>query len=196
MRRETTDLDSFVLVGDSFGAAVALEFATRLPAGLVGLVLSGGFASDPLPWWKRTAGCAAARWAVGPVYHELTLRFHAWQLASRFDRTAEVPHSGAQFRQFFVDNTPKASFDARVRAVSGLDLRRGLPLIEVPTLVITPEDDKLVGRTEADTLVELIPRCEERVLPATGHMFRFTHPTLYGQAITQFVDEVTERMPT
>jgi hypothetical protein len=34
-----------------------------------------------------------------------------------------------------------------------------------------------------------VPARTEIVLPRTGHMFRFTHPDQYGQAITAFIDQ-------
>jgi hypothetical protein len=30
------------------------------------------------------------------------------------------------------------------------------------------------------------------ILPETGHMFRFTHPGLYGRTITEFVEGLDE----
>src|SRR5581483_4019800 len=40
---QVTDLDDFVLIGDSFGAVISLTLALRQPAGMRGLALSGGF---------------------------------------------------------------------------------------------------------------------------------------------------------
>jgi hypothetical protein len=40
-----------------------------------------------------------------------------------------------------------------------------------------------------------IPGAREVVLPRTGHMFRFTHPDLYGHAITDFIDEAITLSP-
>jgi pimeloyl-ACP methyl ester carboxylesterase len=45
---QVKDLDSYYLVGDSFGAAISLAFATRNPRGLRGLIMSGGFARNPV----------------------------------------------------------------------------------------------------------------------------------------------------
>lgn len=44
LAEQVAGLEDYVVVGDSFGAVVALAFATRQPPGLRGLVLSGGFA--------------------------------------------------------------------------------------------------------------------------------------------------------
>ena len=45
---EAGSLDGLVLVGDSFGALVGLSVAARRPRNLRGLVLSGGFAANPV----------------------------------------------------------------------------------------------------------------------------------------------------
>jgi pimeloyl-ACP methyl ester carboxylesterase len=187
LAEQVSDLDRYVLVGDSYGAVISLTLATRRPRGLAGLVLSGGFASNPLPAWKGIAA-SASRFANGPLYRQGTLRFHASQLSSKFDATAEVPHTRDDYRRLFIENTPRRSYTARVTSVTHFDIRDRLGAVNVPTLLITPEDDKLVGPEAAHDMLLGIAGSREIVLPATGHMFRFTHPTLYGQTIADFVD--------
>jgi pimeloyl-ACP methyl ester carboxylesterase len=183
---QVEDLSDYVLVGDSFGAVISLTLALRRPHGLRGLVLSGGFAANPLPAWKGMAA-RASRFARGPLYRQGTLRFHARELASRFDHTAEVPHRQSDYRRLFVENTPPGSYTARVTSVISYDVRDQLARVDVPTLLITPADDQLVGEQAARDLCHGLPNAREVVLPQTGHMFRFTHPSLYGTTITDFV---------
>ncbi len=185
--QQVRDLSSYVLVGDSFGAVISLALATRQPAGLVGLVLSGGFAANPLPAWKGIAA-RASRFAGGALYRHGTLQFHAWQLTSKFDVSAEIPHTLGDYRQLFVDHTPRRSYTARVTSVIDFDVRDQLRRVSVPTLLITPEDDKLVGEDAAREMLAGLPNAREVILPATGHMFRFTHPQRYGRTITDFID--------
>ncbi len=45
---QVKDLESYVLVGDSFGAVIAIALATRCPRGLQGLIVSDGFAKNPI----------------------------------------------------------------------------------------------------------------------------------------------------
>ncbi|WP_249011565.1 alpha/beta fold hydrolase [Conexibacter sp. DBS9H8] len=184
---EVADLTDYVLIGDSFGAVISLALAIRQPPGLRGLVLSGGFAADPLPRGKAIAS-RASRYAVGPLYRQLTLRIHAHQLASRHDAGAEVPHRPADYRRLFIEHTPRASYAARVRSVIGFDVRDRLGAVRVPTLLITPADDRLIGARAARELRDGLPNAVEAVLPDTGHMFRFTHPRLYGETILAFLD--------
>ena len=191
---QVEDLSDYVLVGDSFGAVISLTLALRQPAGLRGLVLSGGFAADPLPRWKAVAA-RTSRHASPALYRNLTLRFHANELASRFDRTAEVPHTRGDYRRLFIENTPGGTYSARVASVIAFDVRDQLAKVQVPTLLITPADDKLVGETAARELREGLPNAREVVLPETGHMFRFTHPGLYGRTITDFVGDLSS-LPT
>jgi len=188
LAEQVAGMDDYVLVGDSYGAVISLTLAIRQPRGLSGLVLSGGFAANPLPAWKGIAA-SASRFAGGPLYRQGTLRFHAFQLASTFDATAPIPHTQNDYRQLFVDNTPRATYTARVTSVTSFDVRDRLDRVDVPTLLLIPEDDKLVGENAAKEMLAGIPDAREVVLPRTGHMFRFTHPDQYGAVITGFIDE-------
>jgi pimeloyl-ACP methyl ester carboxylesterase len=187
--KEVENLDSYVLAGDSFGAVISLTLALRQPEGLVGLVLSGGFAANPLPAWKGLAA-SLSRFAPGPLYRQGTLRFHAFQMASKFDAAAEIPHKQKDFRKLFAENTPRRSYTARVTSVTHFDVVSQLDRVTVPTLLITPAHDKLVGDAAAKQMLDGIANAREVVLPGTGHMFRFTHPTLYAQTIADFVAEI------
>ncbi|MFS4507402.1 alpha/beta fold hydrolase [Clavibacter sp. Sh2141] len=180
------DLPYYVLVGDSFGAVVSLALALRRPAGLAGLVLSGGFAADPTPAWKTRAASLAAH-LPRAAYEQGVLRFHAAQLASRFDASAPHPRTRRDYRELFRVHTPAAAYAARVGAVVGFDVRARLHRIEVPTLLITPEDDRLVGPEAAAALRAGLPHAREVVIPGTGHMLRFTHPERYAEEVDAFV---------
>jgi pimeloyl-ACP methyl ester carboxylesterase len=182
-------LSDYVVVGDSFGAVISLSLALRQPTGLRGLVLSGGFAANPLPRWKAIAA-RGSRYAGGPLYRQVTLRIHARELGSRFDHDAEVPQSQNDYRRLFIENTPRRSYSARVTSVISFDVRDQLATVSVPTLLITPADDRLVGAEAARELCQGLPNAREVVLPNTGHMFRFTHPSLYGQTILEFLQDL------
>jgi pimeloyl-ACP methyl ester carboxylesterase len=180
-------LDSYVLVGDSFGASVALALATRRPPGLKALVLSGGFAASPVRSPVIRALIGAARFLPGPLYRQLTLRLHARALASPHDERGQVPWSRARSRELFLRNTPHRSYVARTRAALSADHRGRLQRIEVPTLIITPSHDRLIGAAASVELVSGIPDAREVVLEGTGHMLRFTHPAAYAEAVRHFL---------
>jgi len=181
------DLDDYVLVGDSFGANVALALATRAPKGLRALVLSGGFAANPVDSAAWKALMRVIGKARGPFYRQLTLRAHAHRLASPFDGEGQVPWSEARSRELFLANTPAASFGARLRAVLTADYVDVLGGVQVPTLILSPSHDVLIGENASQVMLEGIPDAREVVLPRTGHMFRFSHPATYAAAVTDFL---------
>ncbi len=43
----------------------------------------------------------------------------------------------------------------------------------MPTLILTPEEDKPIGAETTAILLKGIKRSQEVVMPRTGHMFRF-----------------------
>ena len=189
---EVAGLDRYVLVGDSFGAVVALALATRQPAGLQALVLSGGFAANPVTNPLVKAKISAARFLPGALYRHVTLRFHARSLASPHDGHGQVPWAVKDSRRLFVENTPWASYVARAKAAFSADYRDRLRRIKVPTLILTPSYDRLIGEEAARTMVEAIPDAHEAVLQETGHMFRFSHPVTYANAVLDFIDAGVE----
>jgi pimeloyl-ACP methyl ester carboxylesterase len=180
-----------VLVGDSFGAAVALAFAAQRPPGLVAVVAPGGFATHPLAEpWLVTAIRHGPRLS-GVAYERLVLPWHARLLRSRFDGEGDRPWSVGDTVALFRRHTPAAAYWARARAAVNADLTEVLPAIEVPTLVLSPEDDRLID-PRAGAPLRRIPRARCRTLPRTGHMFRFSHPTAYGEAVEAFLREAVD----
>lgn len=190
-------LDEYVLVGDSFGAVVALAFATRRPLGLRALVLSGGFAADPVTDPVTRAKLAMARFLPGVLYRQLVLRFHAASLASPHDGEGQVRWTAADSRRLFVDHTPHRAYVNRARAAFSADYRHRLGDVIVPTLILTPSHDQLIGEDAARIMREGIPEATEIVLENTGHMFRFSHPVTYATAVCDFLatHELTSPAP-
>ncbi len=179
-----------VLVGDSFGALVSIGVAARRPPSLRALVLSGGFAADPNTSTVGRIRAFFGRSLPRFLYRAVTLRAHAAALSSPHDASAEVPWDRGKSRALFLTHTPWESYVARLRAIRGLDLRPLLPKIRVPSLILSPSYDKLVGREATDALLGGIAGANEVVLDGTGHMLRFTHPRRYEAAVLRFLDGV------
>jgi pimeloyl-ACP methyl ester carboxylesterase len=186
---QVSDLNSYVIVGDSFGAIVALAFATRKPKNLDALVISGGFATNPVtnPFLKMKI--RMAKFFPGPLYRALTLRFHAASLESPYDNEGQELWSKDASYDLFLKNTPYRSYVARSKAAFSADYVNDLYKINVPTLIITPSYDRLIGEHAAIQMLHGIPDATEVVIPRTGHMFRFSHPVTYSETIEQFIQE-------
>lgn len=187
LAEQVRDLEDYVLVGDSFGAVISLALAVRRPAGLRALVLSGGFAADPVTTPVARMRIAAAQMMPAALYDTVTLRFHAAALASPHDGRGQHPWTTADSRRLFQDNTPHASYVSRSKAAFSADYRSQLGRVEVPTLLLTPSHDRLIGPRAAQVLLAGLPDATEVVLPKTGHLFRFSHPVDYAQAVEDFL---------
>jgi pimeloyl-ACP methyl ester carboxylesterase len=185
---QVLDLKCYVVVGDSFGAVIAIAFAIRQPPSLMALAISGGFASNPVQNPFLRARIKAARFLPGPLYRHITLRMHAASLASPYDRLGEVKWSRAKSRELFLRNTPHKSFVARSKAALQADYKSFLQRINVPTLIITPSYDSLIGEEATRDLIRGIPDCQETVLGLTGHMLRYSHPNKYAGKIRAFLE--------
>ncbi|HHS7812001.1 alpha/beta fold hydrolase [Pseudomonas putida] len=187
---QVKDLECYVLVGDSYGAVASIAVATRQPKGLKGLVLSGGFAKNPITSPLLKTLTALAPFFPGPFYRQTTLRLHAAQLASSFDKEGEIPWPTARSRAFFIEQTPHKAYVNRVRSIETVDYTALLAKIDVPTLILTPEEDKLIGKEAAGILLKGIKTAQEVVMPRTGHMFRFSHPGAYSLEVSRFLQRV------
>jgi pimeloyl-ACP methyl ester carboxylesterase len=185
---QVKDLDNYCLVGDSFGAVVALAIAIRNPKGLKGLIMSGGFAKNPIasPFLKFLS--ILVPYFPGSFYRGMTLRVHAYNLRSKFDKEGEIPWSTQKTLRFFVKSTPHQAYVNRIKAVKKVDYSNRLRQIDVPTLILTPEEDNLIGSEASAVMMAGIPNAKEEIISRTGHMFRFSHPGLYSKHIFTFLN--------
>jgi pimeloyl-ACP methyl ester carboxylesterase len=185
--QQVAELGCYVLVGDSFGALVSLAFATRRPPRLGALIMSGGFAANPVRNAVLRARIRAARFLPGPLYRMITLRLHAASLSSPYDAEGQVPWSEAKTIKLFSENTPYRSYVARAKAALEADYLDRLDRVDVPTLIITPEHDTLIGERASHEMLHGIQDVREVVLERTGHMLRYSHPMMYAQTILTFL---------
>ncbi|KAJ3329569.1 hypothetical protein HDU76_007615 [Blyttiomyces sp. JEL0837] len=188
---QAKDLDDYILVGDSFGAVCSLAVAIRKPPNLKALVMSGGFAKNPIQGMLKLLASAAPM-GPGPIYRNMTLRVHAHNLASKFDSEGEPGWSETKTLELFTRETSHRAFCNRIKTLETIDLIPDLDKVLVPTLILTPEDDKLIGDKAEGIMRERIKGSKEVVLPRTGHMFRFSHPVEYAKVVAEFVADINK----
>ncbi len=177
----TANLPEYVLVGDSFGASIALALAERQPSGLRALVLSGGFAYAHVTPYTHLR--LAAGKLLGQAGYPISVYFHVQSLASRFD----PPGTQEELRELFLTHADAQTFIRRGELILNADLRPELGRVQAPTLILTPQEDRLIGPAAAAELLHGIPHVEEIVVPHTGHLLRFTNEAEYAQAVDAFL---------
>jgi pimeloyl-ACP methyl ester carboxylesterase len=178
-----------ILIGHSFGAAVALAWALDAPDDVAAVVTLGGYVlplGGPPPW------------VVAAARSRTTLKVLGGIGRSRLGR----PLVGSALRRVFFPDTPPAEY-ARLAPALALDaarlvndgedrksaeaaLRSLAPRyadLAVPVVIVVGEQDRVVPPRSSFELHRLLPRSELVPLPATGHMPQFTRPDAVMTAV-------------
>lgn len=153
-----------LLVGESFGGALALSFALAHPDRVAGLVIVNSFPYFAPQLRLRLAilGLALMPWGAMRIVRRLT----AWRMHSRHTHRDDLERFLALMRQ-----TTRAGYVNRLRILTGYDVRRRLGEVQAPTVFLAASDDHLVPAVEqARLMAAAVPRAKTRVLDGHGHI--------------------------
>lgn len=153
-----------IIVGESFGGALAMSFALRHPEQVSGLVVLNSF-----PYFAPQFRLRLARFG---------LRLIPWGAMSLVRRaTAFRLHSAHTHRdevRRFMELTAAASQQGyldRLRILMSYDIRERLHELCVPTLFLAADQDHLVPSVEqAQLMTARVPAATLRVLHGHGHI--------------------------
>ncbi|HSD31345.1 MAG TPA: alpha/beta fold hydrolase [Gemmatimonadales bacterium] len=155
---------SAIVIGESFGGALALSFALAHPERVRALVVLNSF-SRFLPQFNLQLAIAALRllpWETMPLVRRLT----AFRLHSRHTHRAEV-------RRFLevTRETRRDGYIARLRILQQYDARERLGALRMPTLFLASELDHLIPSVrEGRYMAERVPGATLQVLRGHGHI--------------------------
>jgi 3-oxoadipate enol-lactonase len=153
-----------VVIGESFGGALALTLAVERPDRVAALVVLNSF-----PWFEpqfrlrlAIAGLGALPWNPMPAVRRLTaFRMHS-------------PHTHkAEIRRFLAQTAGARSegYINRLRILRHYDLRHRLQEIRVPTLFLASDRDHLVpSASQARYMAGRVPGAVVRILEGHGHV--------------------------
>jgi pimeloyl-ACP methyl ester carboxylesterase len=160
-------LEQPVIVGLSFGGALALEFFRRHGAQVRALFLAGAYAgwagslSADTVEQRLRASLEASRMAPA--------EFVSLLLPSMFSTSAPADLV-AEFGANMAERFRPAGFRTMALASAEADLRGVLPQIEVPTIVLHGEADVRAPKHVAEALCAAIPTARLVALPGVGHV--------------------------
>ena len=163
------DEERVYLCGESFGGALSLSFALRHPERLAGLVILNSF-----PYIRQRVrirlGPALLKimpWGAMP----LVRRFTESRLHSSHTRPEDLEEFHRRARAI-----GRRGYIRRLEILREYDIRDELHRIEVPTLLLAADEDRLVPSVaEARFMAARMPRAMVRVLEGFGHVCMIHH---------------------
>ncbi len=186
------DIGPAVLVGQSLGGAIAMQFAARHPERVRGLVVANsltrirydhvGFNRTRLApvamFTTRYLPTALGRWLA-----RLWSRLEVWifDASPGADRIVEYAlWTGPR-------TVSPAVSEARVDRLRGTDLRPELPSISAPTLVIKGPRDHYTPPSWAEEIARLIPGAVYETLDGTGHCSHISMPGSFNRLLMDWL---------
>ncbi len=182
-----------ILVGHSWGGALALVYAMLYPRDVAGLVLLAPavYESDDgvsflskLPAWP----------VIGDVMNSLfTPLIGAWLVRTDLAKAFSPDSVPKKYLRHTLSEwtRPKKvkwySIDDALLNASLPKLSSDYSKVTVPTIILTGDSDQIVPAKEnAHRLHEVLPQSELIVLPHTGHQIAFTKP----EAVVDAIDRI------
>ncbi|PZQ51428.1 MAG: alpha/beta hydrolase [Rhodovulum sulfidophilum] len=186
-------IDRAIVVGHSYGGAVALAWALEFPESVAGLLLLGA----PSQGWEGGMGLANDLLA-----HPLTAPYFAWALPMMMSRLSLARLTDELFAP---QSTPRGLIDhidprrifapetLRANAVQLQTLRRQLlamvpryPGLRVPVEILHGTEDTLVPfGFHAEPLAAMVPGARLTPLPGVGHMVHYAAPAEVEAALAR-----------
>ncbi len=182
-------IDQALLVGNSAGGLIALQAAQTYPERVMGLILvdpavytSGAptfiVSLADTPQLRRLGPLVARTFASNDSLLELAYHDPAKATSDSLEKAAVTTR---------VENWDKAFWEFTAAATSAQGVIDRIPVTEIPTLVITGDDDRVVPPEESRRLADELPQSELAVLPDCGHVPHDECPDTFITAVSQWL---------
>lgn len=172
---EILDIKDFSLVGNCFGATIALDFVIRHPGLAKKLVLfTPIYAKDVL----RGKFVTVAKLLRFRYFRAALARFFKSEHLMRWAVSKIIKHARGQYKEDAITKKRQVYLPAAAQSANDLlkiDLRAGMRQIKIPVLVVYFENDKILVPTAVTEIKEYLPQVEFIEAFGKGH---FADPDL------------------
>lgn len=175
------------VVGNSFGAAVALRVAAVMPTAVSALVLISAppLVMDPSPALRSAWEAEEAALERGDIDAAVDAVVAAWT----------QPDASQELRQR-VASMQRRAFELQAAAGAGSEAPDPLEQhpevlaeLRIPALVAAGEHDMPDFKTAAEQLSEMLPLAQHAVVSAAGHLAPLETPEEFKQLVLRFLSD-------
>ena len=181
------DVTRPILIGQSMGGMVALDFAARRLRPLAGLSLMG-----TSPAFGRTDGDWQKQFVtdrLAPLDRGCTMTDFAATLIGGMCGPC-TPDPIRRHAAAIMARVPPATYRAALAAVVAFDRREALADIVVPALLVAGEADPNAPPATMERMAARLPKATYAVLPAAGHLMNLEAPVAFRAALTSFLSSL------
>lgn len=174
---EELRLENTILVGKSFGGRVAVKYVTRYQSVIKGLVLANaaGIEKKSLPIKFKIFTAKLGKYLISWIgfVEKSTLRKYFYKLLNI--------------------NPEKNPYKAEVKKiVTSEDLTDELSLINLPTLIIWGDKDKVLPLKQGEKLNKLIKGSELKIIKNAGHDAHITYAKEFNELVNNFLNRLSK----
>ena len=187
-------LDQFVIIGHSYGGETAMRYVLDNPGKATGMVLvaAGGYAPKESDKGGETEALIAdlARSPLGPLLDHLSYDLLLGEGESDYITNTAFITEEYLLRQSSLGRYEKNRDTLRHFAIYADETYRdldGIEQIDLPTLILAGEKDKIVPLWMMDKMHEVIVGSELIVYPNIGHMVQQEEPYNSAEAVIEFM---------
>ncbi len=181
-------IDRAVLVGNSIGGMIAMQFSLDYPDRSLGnLILSSATGQS------RNIPPEMMAELEGADYQEHFGQLIDFCLSGKSMRDRRELLDTGKAHVMVEDNLPRHAYMSSIKDPEGVfhwNITHRLNEISNPTLIIAGEEDRATPVAANKELAEGIPGAELRIIPQVGHLYQLEQPLEFNEALREFVNRV------
>ncbi|WP_377477488.1 MAG: alpha/beta hydrolase [Microcoleus anatoxicus] len=186
---EQLNLDPCCIIGHSFGGWVAAAYALEYKNSVSSLVLAA-------PAGIRDDSFCGQYDALLPLLWPTPIVDWTLQLAKPFANLAGKSNELQQIlgwrRELMSQPVARSFLMSRMRPEDAIDtVEKDIHKLQIPTLVITGDNDETIPLWHSETYAQEIPKAELAIIPNGTHGLPQTQPEMMANLIGKFLGQLT-----